>query len=583
VIRTFVFLYGTSVRNALVQRFKRLRQPKYLIGAVVGGLYFYYFMFRHAFAGLGAPAPAGAPVSSPLAEPISALILLIVVVLSWILSNRRAALQFSEAEVAFLFPAPVSRRMLINFKLLRAQVAIFVSAFFLTLVVRRGSFLGGSALTHAAGWWILLSTLNLHFLAASFARERLLDFGLNPWRRRLLVGAVVLVVATACWLLVRRTVPLPTDADLVNFQTVARYSGQVLDQPAIRWVLLPFAVVVRPYLAANATAFFTALGPALLLLGAHYFWVVRSTVSFEDASIELAARRAERLNAIRAGRWRSGREVPTKPRPEPFRLAPRGWVSLAFLWKNLIALGKWFRLRTWLVACATAVLVLTWIAADPARRPALQIIGMAALMFGAWLFVFGPMFMRREVQQTLTHLDVTKAYPLAGWQIVIGQLLTPMVLMTFAQWLLLLIAALALGTTTRNPRLALALGAAGAGGIAFILPPLCGLMLCIPYTGVLYFPAWAQSTGPRGGGVEVMGQRLIFMAGYVVVLVAAVLPAAAVGALVYFIVSNLVGIYSAVALTTVFVSAVLVAELAGAVYWLGGKLERFDLSTELPR
>jgi hypothetical protein len=127
------------------------------------------------------------------------------------------------------------------------------------------------------------------------------------------------------------------------------------------------------------------------------------------------------------------------------------------------------------------------------------------------------------------------------------------------------------------------LGTAGAGGVALILPPLCGLLLCIPYTGVLYFPAWAQSTGGRGGGVEMMGQRLIFMAGYLVVLVVTVLPAAGVGALVFFIVNALVGQISALVLATLCISAVLIGELAGAVYLLGEKLERFDLSTELPR
>ena len=587
MIRTFAYLYGTSVRNALVQRLKRLRQPKYLVGALVGGLYFYFFVFRNAFRGMGAgmagrPATDGAAVSAAFG-PLAALVLFIVVALSWILSSRRAALQFTEAEVAFLFPAPVPRRALINFKLLRSQLAILVSVFFLTLFIRRGGLAGGGTLIRAAGWWIILSTLNLHMLAASFARERMLNFGLNPWRRRLLVGGVLLALVAACWLVVRRTVALPTDADLANPNAVMHYLDQVLNHRPISWVLAPFGLVVRPYLSPDLPAFLAALGPALLIIVAHYVWVLQSSVSFEEASLELAARRAERIAAVRSGRWRSGRNGPTKPRPEPFRLAPRGWVPLAFLWKNLIALGTFFRLRTWLILCVAVVLALTWVAADPVRIPLLKGIGMVALMLGGWLFAFGPMFMRREVQQTLTHLDITKAYPLAGWQVVVGQLLTPMVLMTFAQWLLLLVAALSLGTTTRDPWLALGLGAAGAGGVALIMPPLCGLLLCIPYTGVLYFPAWAQSTGPRGGGIEVMGQRLIFMAGYLVVLVVAVLPAAGLGALVFFIGNFLLGKVAAVILTTLCASAVLVGELAGAVYWLGEKLERFDLSTELPR
>ena len=35
-----------SWRNRLLTRIRRLRQPKYLFGAIVGGLYFYWYIFR---------------------------------------------------------------------------------------------------------------------------------------------------------------------------------------------------------------------------------------------------------------------------------------------------------------------------------------------------------------------------------------------------------------------------------------------------------------------------------------------------------------------------------------------------------
>ena len=43
------YLWQMSVRNRLVTRFTRLRQPKYLAGAIVGGLYFYFYFFRWMF------------------------------------------------------------------------------------------------------------------------------------------------------------------------------------------------------------------------------------------------------------------------------------------------------------------------------------------------------------------------------------------------------------------------------------------------------------------------------------------------------------------------------------------------------
>ena len=77
-----------------------------------------------------------------LLESLAALVLFVVVLLAWIVPHERAALTFTEAEIAFLFPAPINRRGLIHFKLIRSQVRILFSIFFFTLVFNR---FGGSA------------------------------------------------------------------------------------------------------------------------------------------------------------------------------------------------------------------------------------------------------------------------------------------------------------------------------------------------------------------------------------------------------------------------------------------------------
>src|SRR5206468_12067142 len=129
---------------------------------------------------------------SAVAESVGAMVLLVMVAWAWIVPHARAALAFTEAEVAFLFPAPVTRRTLIHFKLLKSQAGILFSTLFMTFL--SGLFAkGGSVWIHAAGWWVIFSTLNLHFLASSFARTRLLERGVSNWQRRL----VVLLLAAA--------------------------------------------------------------------------------------------------------------------------------------------------------------------------------------------------------------------------------------------------------------------------------------------------------------------------------------------------------------------------------------------------
>lgn len=144
MISALLYLQYHSLKNRTVMRIKRLRQPKYLVGGLVGGLYFYWYFFRVLFGGAGR-GPAVPLLASPenlaLYESIGALLLLGIILLAWIIPHQRAALTFTEAEVAFLFPAPIRRRGLIHFKLLCSQVAILFTTLLLTLLTHR---LGGT-------------------------------------------------------------------------------------------------------------------------------------------------------------------------------------------------------------------------------------------------------------------------------------------------------------------------------------------------------------------------------------------------------------------------------------------------------
>src|SRR6478672_9458565 len=114
----FVFLLTRSAVNVVKFRLQRLRQPKYLAGALVGASYFYVYFYRFLFLG-GAAAPAGTFAGmGALGADVGALLLAAaILVFSWFWPSSRAALQFTEAEIAWLFPAPLDRPALIRFKL----------------------------------------------------------------------------------------------------------------------------------------------------------------------------------------------------------------------------------------------------------------------------------------------------------------------------------------------------------------------------------------------------------------------------------------------------------------------------------
>ena len=70
--RALIYLFSRSFWNSIVVRVKRLRQPKYLIGAIIGGAYFYFYFYRFLFRGdfQGARPGAHPPVDFALTNDV---------------------------------------------------------------------------------------------------------------------------------------------------------------------------------------------------------------------------------------------------------------------------------------------------------------------------------------------------------------------------------------------------------------------------------------------------------------------------------------------------------------------------------
>ena len=602
MLSALLYLRFTSLKNWLRQRLLRLKQPKYFIGAIVGGLYFWFFFFRRTVGGPGTGARRQAmqqasqafqsagvalpPDAGSVALAIGALALLVMVTLAWVLSQERASLGFSEAEIAFLFPAPVTRQTLVHFRLVDAQLRSLIGAAFMTLFSNRWTFVPGNTATHAFGWWLIFSAFNLHLAGVRFTLTRLADLGLGTLRRRALVLALLAAVLAATWVLLPEATKTPHFGERDGAGALARWLAEVLGGAPLAWVLWPAKLLLGPFFAENLRSFLLALGPALFVLGVHYVWAVRSVVSFEEGSIARAEKRAATIAAMRSGRRMS---TPVKGRKEPFALAGTGRPEFAFLWKNLLSTWSWLNVRVWLGCALTIVVAGLWAQSHAEWRAVLTPLGVMPLVFGGYLLLVGPQFARQDIRQDLGNADILKTYPLPGWQIVLGELLTPVAILTGFIWLLLLAAGVMfhpdpakLGAGLQEllspgTRLMFALG------LAIVAPPFIALQLFVPNAAALYFPAWFQATRQRGGGgIDIMGQRLIFFAAQFLTMLLMLLPAALLAVALVFVVSLFklplaVGLW----LATAAVLAVLLGELWLGLHLLGKRFEKFDLSAEL--
>jgi hypothetical protein len=280
---------------------------------------------------------------------------------------------------------------------------------------------------------------------------------------------------------------------------------------------------------------------------------------------------------LRDGTVRLGRGE-RKAQPPPFKLADVGRPEVAFLWKNLLASASYLqRPRAALIAAAAIVIGSGWLAR--LEIPPLQlVVAMLGLIGAAYTLAFGPMVARQDLRNDLPNTDILKTYPLPGWQIVLGEVLAPITIVTVLVWLQLLTAAL----NFRPPDAALPPGARAVAAIAagVMVPFLCATLVVLQNAVALVFPAWTRrDRGARG--IEVMGQGILFLAALVLAMAGVLLPAALAAAAVFFLLLWLAGPIVAGGFAVVAALTVLGTEIAFAISWLGKRFEHFDLSLEL--
>jgi hypothetical protein len=594
MLGALLYLRLVSLRNLVVQRILRLRQPKYLVGTVVAVAYF-YFILMHRNGPMG-PASAMASQAGAGAGAIAAaltcgglcLLALVRIAFAWIAPAENPGLRFSEPEIAFLFPAPMSRRALIHFRLLSSQLAILFTSVLIAVLFNRSGYVGGNRAIRAVGWWVILSTFDLHMNGTKLTLARLRETSSHflLWRLAAVTAICLYVLAVfrSGSALVMAYVSGPEAAQA----SPGAFVGELVDSPVFHWLTLPFRIVLAPYFARDMQAFALAVAPALLFLALHYYWVCSSQAHFEEGSIALAEKRsAAKAAALRGESPRIGTARP-KTLPGPFPLAPLGPPEVAFLWKNLLSMrSSLFGRRALMIVVMLTVWagaalgpLLAGHARSSGSDPYSPLIVAFSLMIAIYTVLLGPQVARQDLRGDLANADILKTYPVEGWRIALGELLAPTCILSLVLWIAIIAAAAALDPTgriawlTRGVRLTAGLSAAVAA------PLLCLIQLIVPNTAMVLFPGWYQASRTRGGGIELVGQRLIFGVVQLVFALLVTIPAAGAAFLVIFSSQWILGVGPAIVLAALAVVAIMASEAVVGVWWLGERFDRFDLSAE---
>jgi hypothetical protein len=511
-----LFLVRRSLRNAVVQKLKRLRNPRYLLLFLVGAAYF--ALVLGVGRGGGGPPSSLPPGITPTAVPDAGFdaavfyewgavaLALLLAAGAWVLPSRQAPLNFLESEVAMLFPAPLSRRELVSYKLLDTQKTLLLLGIFVGLMttIISGPLRG---IAVVVGFWLAFSVLTFHQVGAHLTRKSLLDHGASGWKR---MGIPLLVLAGLGAVVVLGAPPLPDLRTRVSLDEVAKWLVALGESPA-GWVLYPFRLLARSMLAKDPGSLAIAAGQLAALGAVLYLWVIRTDAAFEEAAAEHATRLARQIEAAKRGKFWSGEKARTAPRRNPWRLGAAGPPETAFLWKSVAETLRGIspRLVGILVAAVVIGLTVGMKSAPEDVGAVLRTVGGAVMLVGAGLLVFaGPTILGSNLRQDMEQVELLKTLPLAPGRLVRCALAGAVFPTAIGQAALVAGAAI-LMPDPRSGEITLAWRIAGGCGLAFLLPALAAISATVDAAGVLFFPAWVRPGQPPAQGVEAMGYGIV--------------------------------------------------------------------------
>jgi len=259
-----LYIIVCTAKNRLIMRLRRLREPRYLIGAVAGAAYFYFAVFRR----MGRGGRRGRSSFSPSAllakyggaAGFAGVGLLFLAAIAWMVPAESGLLAFSDAETHLLVPAPVTRRQLLVYRLLRSQLPLLFGAVISAVFVPMAA---GRRLRFAVGMFTLLVTARVYFTGVTRARARLaassaVERAVAWAPLALLVSAVTIVVVAI--VRVDGLLPLQTPEGLLV--TV----GRAIGTGPSALVLWPFTAMMWPLFAPSDTEFLVRLAMALFRL-----------------------------------------------------------------------------------------------------------------------------------------------------------------------------------------------------------------------------------------------------------------------------------------------------------------------------
>lgn len=567
MIRATGYIVACTTRNKVVRRLRRLRERRYLTGALVGALYlaFTLFMRQRAYQDAAGGGSAGSllPALGAFGIAATASLLACATAVAWILPFRSGLLEFSRAETEFLFPAPVARRQLVIYRVLRSQAAVLIGALIVALAYPTGSLV--ARFRGLLGVWIVLMASSIFFSVVTMARESFRGGARSAfaWLAALFSAVNLAALAAGLTRELNRG-PLATVDDVVRV-VLGTMEG------AAGWALAPVVWLVQPLFADGAWDFLVVLVRAVVVCIVAVGWLLWADAASPEANDAEEVRREVRPDGRRPRAYVT--------RSPAWTLAASGRPEWVFAWKGALQMFRSIDRRALLrgAIVLTALLVATLVITR--ARGVVLLVGVFATWGALFSIFLAPQVIRLDLREDLAHLAMLKTWPIRGQAVLRGEIIWPSVVVTVMAWLFgLLSMVMSLASLSRIP-----LGNRGSFWVAFLIA-IPGMVLA-QYTMhngfAVLFPGWTPIGPTRARGVAAVGQHLIVLVATWIGLAVAVLPGVLATSLLFTIFGRAARMW-VLPVGALTITLTVVVEMLLVTRALGATFERLDLATVEP-
>ncbi len=535
-----------SFKGRTVYFVRMLRHPAYLLGflAGFGGLLFWLGPVLLGTEGLESGLSAQLLQSSarllPAFQIVASLGLALLLSVWWLMQWGSQPLSLRESEIHLLVPAPVSKRHLLQYAILKNQPRVIVGCLFMSLFLGTGS---KGALLGFLSYWLFLTNWDLNAKGRNLwiARNKELPADRAWMRRALLIGAIVLFWSVFVGLS-RKIFPLVLEAarESNSFVSVVQLASDAVSGSWLSIMLAPFALFLGVHFASTATSpvLLMSISANLLLILFQNEWVVRSASRFEEAALQ-KARRAARLTGGVRRYWPASQ---SHRKDVPFSLRFVNSPEAAVIWKNLLASTRIPVRRQVLIGLLSVTGLYLFLVLLPVPEWLYGVF----LVTGLVLFFFFPMFAgngyRNDFRTDLTNIELVRSWPTAPWRMFLAEIGGPAVQIGLYSALgagITLASQLAIDTVdlrrmyiipdemlpeTVLPRVFI-LGWIMLGSAPFVL--LTGAMCCAMHNLLaLNFSSWVPLGRKRQDAAANLGQNLLITIAIMLGMALGILPSA---------------------------------------------------------